>query len=411
MTTERQPSSWRRIRPWRRAAEAAQALAVAGLPFLRCGGESALRFDVPTLRLHVFGATLWMDDLFVVLAATLFVLFAFLLLTLVLGRIWCGWACPHTALVDLTGFLARARRRGGRRLAAAYLAVALVSVAVGANLLWYFVAPLEFFRALRGFSLGPAVLGTWAVTSAVLFADLAFWRQRFCATTCPYAKFQGALLDRHSLAIAYDARRDADCVHCEACVRVCPVGIDIRRGLQAACTSCGECVDACAAIMGRLRRPQRLVAHFFGAPGTPRRLLRPAVLALLSLTVASLVLTVAAAAGRSDLEMTVTSSAERAPRRAASGESYHFVSIALENRGREALDLALSLHAPGIEAEVRPGAVQLEAGGHRRLQAVVTVRWEGDQRRVTAELSARGGGTPSLAAGRSLELLRPEEAR
>ena len=72
MTTEP-----RRIRPWRRAAEAAQAIVVLGLPFVRIRGESALRFDVPTLRLHVFGAVLWMDELFVVLAGTLFVLFAF----------------------------------------------------------------------------------------------------------------------------------------------------------------------------------------------------------------------------------------------------------------------------------------------------------------------------------------------
>ena len=94
-----------RLRPWRRAAEWIQAAVALGLPFLRIRGESALRFDVPTLRLHAFGATVWMDEFFVVLAGSLFLLFAFLLLTVLFGRLWCGWACPQTALVDLTSFL------------------------------------------------------------------------------------------------------------------------------------------------------------------------------------------------------------------------------------------------------------------------------------------------------------------
>jgi cytochrome c oxidase accessory protein FixG len=412
MTTEGKARAGRRIRPWRRAAEAAQAVVMLGLPFLRIHGESALRFDVPTLRLHAFGATVWMDDLFVGLAGVLFLLFAFLLVTLLFGRIWCGWGCPQTALVDLTGFLVAARRKGGAWRAAGYLAVAFVSVTVAADLLWYFVPPQEFFRSVLELSLGPVVLGTWVVTSAVIFADLALWRQRFCATTCPYAKFQGALLDAHSMSIAYDRRRDADCVECKACVRACPVGIDIRDGLQAECTSCGECIDACAPIMARLARPPRLIAHFFGAPGAPRRLLRPGVVALAVLTAASLGLTVATAAGRSDLEMTVTTSAARPPLRSSPRESRHFVAIALENRGREPLDVALTLGGAGIDADVRPGSVSLAAGGHRRIQTVVTVRWEGGAREVMAELSATGsrGGAP-LAVRRALALTRPEEER
>src|SRR5512142_2067634 len=111
------------IRRRRQLAEAAQAIVVLGLPFVTIRGESALRFDVPTLRLHAFGATVWVDELFVVLAVTLAVLFAFLLVTLLYGRLWCGWACPQTALLDLTGFVDRGRRKGGWRAVAGYGAV------------------------------------------------------------------------------------------------------------------------------------------------------------------------------------------------------------------------------------------------------------------------------------------------
>jgi cytochrome c oxidase accessory protein FixG len=399
----RGPGRWSRVRTWRRLAEAAQALLVLGLPFLRVRGESALRFDVPTLRLHAFGAVIWMDELLVVLALSFFLLFAFLLLTVLFGRLWCGWACPQTALVDLSGFLQRARARGGWRAALGWAAVALASALVGANLLWYFVEPGEFFRRAAAFSLGPVLGWSWAVLAGLVFVDLGWWRQRFCATTCPYAKLQGALLDRNSLVIAYDSRRAADCVECKACVRVCPVGIDIRDGLQAACTSCGECVDACAPIMARLRRPPKLVGYFFGAPGTARRLLRPGVAALAVLTAASLALTVAVAAERSPLELTVTSSADAAPHRLPSGETFQAVAIALENRGREALALRLSLAVPGVTAQLRPDAIRLAPGEHRVVRVAVTARGV-EPAPVTGALAAEVEGHPELRAVRAVTL-------
>jgi len=399
-------SSVRRIRPWRHLAEAAQALLVLGLPFVTVRGESALRFDVPTLRLHAFGATVWIDDLFVVLAASLFLAFAFLLATLLFGRLWCGWGCPQTALLDLTGRLRRAAAKGGWRLAAAHAGFAAASALVSANLLWYFVAPPEFFRRLAAFSLGPVVGGSWLVLGAVVYLDLAAWRHGFCATTCPYAKVQGALLDRHSMVIAYDARRAEDCIACRACVRVCPVGIDIRDGLQAACTSCGECIDSCAPIMAKLGRRPKLVGYFFGTPGTPARPLRAGVLALAALTAGSLALTVAVAADRSALEVTVTASADFAPRRTPAGEVWNGFTVALENRGREPLEVKLALRAPAGEVQLRPDQVTLAAGEHRRVRVLAVARGLGPERRtLSAELSATAA---SAAAQRAVSLAVPE---
>jgi polyferredoxin len=119
-----------RIRSYRRLAELGQGLIALTLPFVTIQGESALRFDVRTLTLHFFGASILMDEFFVVLVALLFTTFAFLLVTVVFGRVWCGWGCPQTALVDLTGWLARAGKRGGPALLLAHAGVAFAS-AVG----------------------------------------------------------------------------------------------------------------------------------------------------------------------------------------------------------------------------------------------------------------------------------------
>jgi len=398
----------RRIRSWRWIAEGLQAVAVLGLPFVTVGGESALRFDVPSLRLHFFGAAIWMDEFFVVLAATLLAGFLFLLVTLAFGRVWCGWACPQTALADLTARLDAWRRRGGARAAAAFALYALASALVAANLLWYFVAPGEFAARLLDGRLGPVLAGSWAALGAVLFLDLALWRQRFCATACPYAKLQGALFDRHTLVVAYDARRASDCIDCGACVRVCPTGIDIRHGLQAACIACGECIDACEPIMRKLRRPARLVGFFFGEPGTPRRLLRPAVVALAAAAGGTLVLTVAAAAVRAPLDLLVSPASQYEPRLAGDGRTVNAYTVALENRGRAPVTVRLALRAGVADASVRPDAVTLAPGEHRRLTVIATARAPGGAIRsfpATFSAEAAGGG---VRASRRVAFAVPE---
>jgi len=353
-----------------------------GLPFASVGGESALRLDVPAGRLHAFGASFAIDEAFVVLAATLLLTAAFLLVTLLFGRVWCGWACPQTVLGDLTSLLEpehRKRQRPWRR-PVGFAIVAVVSIVVAADLVWYFVAPGEFFRRLAAGTLGPWVGGSWAATAGVLFLDLAFLRARFCATVCPYAKLQGVLFDRSTLVVAYDARRDADCVDCGACVRVCPTGIDIRDGLQMECIACAACIDACAPIMARLKRAPDLVGYFHGEPGGRARPFRPGALALGAATAGCLALLVAVVAGRSLVELVVIADDAFATRRAPDGKVLAAYGVALENHGRTPLDVSLAVAVPGAEVTVRPERVALAPGEHRQVRLLATARGLGPGR-------------------------------
>jgi cytochrome c oxidase accessory protein FixG len=111
------------------------------------------------------------------------------------------------------------------------------------------------------------------------------------------------MFDRDTLIVAYDDERgeprgsrprSADpaqlglgaCIDCNLCFQVCPVGIDIRKGLQYECIGCGACADVCDSMMDKMGYARGLVRYstqnatqeHWGRAQMLRRVLRPRVL-------------------------------------------------------------------------------------------------------------------------------------
>jgi cytochrome c oxidase accessory protein FixG len=118
---------------------------------------------------------------------------------------------------------------------------------------------------------------------------------------CPWPRIQAAMVDEDSLVVTYNAWRGeprsahrkklaaegksaGDCVDCNACVAVCPMGIDIRDGQQLACITCALCIDACDGVMEKIGKPAGLISYsslkIFDAAKSvpPKTLLRGALL-------------------------------------------------------------------------------------------------------------------------------------
>lgn len=70
-----------------------------------------------------------------------------------------------------------------------------------------------------------------------------------------------------------------DCIDCTMCVQVCPVGIDIRNGLQYECIACGACIDACDDVMDKMGMPHGLIRYTTqqALDGHGGRVLRPRI--------------------------------------------------------------------------------------------------------------------------------------
>lgn len=352
----------RKFHKFRRITGAALLIILIATPFLRIGGQSAFRFDVPSLRLLFFGTEIWMTDFFIVLIAVLFLAFITLFTTTVFGRIWCGWLCPQTVLSDATEFIEIALEKGvGAKIASSAAAVA-VSAAVSASLIGYFVAPYDLPLLLGSGGVSARIVtGSWIVLSIILFLDIVSVRRRFCATVCPYAKLQGVLFDDRTLLVAFDPARAGECMECGACVKACPVGIDIRQGTQSACIHCAECVDACAARMAaKMRKP--LVRYAFGISGEKGGGFRLTPLLTGILTVVSFVFLVYLSAARVPFDMSVRRDYRDVPAPAGNGGIINTYELSLRNKGGSDLKLGLIASTPAGGVRVTPDAVILPGG-------------------------------------------------
>jgi ferredoxin-type protein NapH len=160
-----------------------------------------------------------------------------LILTLVLGRIFCGSVCPLGALQELA-YLApvpKARPRVKMALyAIRFIALAIVVVAalfLSVSALAY-LGPADLF--LLSFSLGSLVMLTLLVVS------LFFYRP-FCRILCPF----GALLALAGVGSLFKLRRNPSCIECGKCEFTCPVDEAKREDLKGECYLCGRCTEVC----------------------------------------------------------------------------------------------------------------------------------------------------------------------
>jgi cytochrome c oxidase accessory protein FixG len=262
------------------------------IPYLTIHGKPLLLLDVAHRRFTLIGITfLPTDTILLALFGVSTLLFIFFV-TALLGRVWCGWACPQTVYME---FLFRPLERlfsgrtgaggkpvkplGGVRKLGLYLSYFVASFFLAHTFLSYFVG-VEQLRhwILQSPALHPAGFAIVAAVTALMMFNFSFFREQTCIIACPYGRFQSALLDRQSLIISYDRNRGeprgalrknvglpvvhrGDCVDCDLCVAVCPTGIDIREGLQIECVGCAQCIDACNNVMRKVKRPTGLIRY------------------------------------------------------------------------------------------------------------------------------------------------------
>jgi cytochrome c oxidase accessory protein FixG len=264
--------TWHKLRRW---VHLFCFLAFAAIPLL-----NLMRFDIPRQRFYFVGVELWISEFAIVFFALMFLMFLVVALSVFYGRVYCGYMCPQMIFSEasegveswIAKRIARAfpkwkpAARGLASRAAFYAVAAVGSVLLAFLFISYFVAPADLIRRLFSLDFHTAAGISGAAVTLITFLDFTLLRQRFCTTACPYGYLQGLLGDDNTLLVHY---RDSahDCIDCKKCVRVCPMGIDIRESpFQIECVHCAECIDACEGIMARLKKGN-LIHYTWGEKG------------------------------------------------------------------------------------------------------------------------------------------------
>jgi len=270
-----------------------------GGPFVRIHGNPLLLINILERKFIILGNIFWPQDM-IITAVTLLIFFTgIIIFTAAFGRIWCGWTCPQTVLMEMVfrkiEYAIEGDAPAQRALAKAPWNAAKItkkvskhaiffgmSFIIGNTLLAYIIGSEQLFGIITDNPLNHLQgLGFMVGFTVIFYLIFARFREQACTFICPYGRFQSALLDENTIIVAYDHKRGetrsglkkahtfdirkavgiGDCIACRQCVTVCPTGIDIRNGTQMECVHCTACIDACDTVMDKIGRPRGLIRY------------------------------------------------------------------------------------------------------------------------------------------------------
>ena len=256
--------------------------------------DQAILLDLANHRFYFFFIEIWPQEFYFIAGLLVMAGLGLFLVTTAVGRAWCGYTCPQTVWVDLFLVVERAvegDRNARIKLDAApwsldkawkrtskHLVWLLIGVLTGGAWIFYFANAPELAYDLATLQAAPIAYFTIAILTATTYVFGGLMREQVCTYMCPWPRIQGAMLDENSLVVTYNDWRGeprsrhqkkslaagapvGDCVDCNACVAVCPMGIDIRDGLQMECITCALCIDACDGVMDKVGRDHGLIGY------------------------------------------------------------------------------------------------------------------------------------------------------
>ncbi|MEJ5995042.1 cytochrome c oxidase accessory protein CcoG [Pedobacter sp. Du54] len=266
-----------------------------GCPFVKLNGEQLVLLNFIERKFVFFGLIFTPQDFYLfALAMMIFIIFI-VCFTVVLGRLWCGWACPQTIFMEMVfrrieywieGDANKQKKLDAQawntekvvKKGSKHLIFLIISFAIANTFLAYIIGSEQLYKIITE----PVALHLSGFFSICLFTLIfygvfAYVREVVCTVICPYGRLQGVLLDNQSLIVAYNEKRGeprghlqknnaqtntGDCIDCGLCVQVCPTGIDIRQGTQLECVNCTACIDSCNEVMIKINKPVNLIGFF-----------------------------------------------------------------------------------------------------------------------------------------------------
>jgi cytochrome c oxidase accessory protein FixG len=380
-----------------------------GGPFVKIRGNPLLMLNIVERKFSVSGVLFWPQDNLIFALGFLLFLTGIAVFTAAFGRLWCGWTCPQTVMMEMVfrkieyliegdSTRQKALDRGPwtvekllKKTSKQAIFFAL-SFVIGNTLLAYIIGTDALRQIVtddpRQHLAGLAFMGLFTL---VFYSIFARFREQACTFICPYGRLQSTLLDENSIVVAYDykrgdkrgrvsrkeswtersARKLGDCIDCFKCVGVCPTGIDIRNGTQMECVNCTACIDACDEVMDKIGRPRGLI-RFASLNGvekgeplrvTPRIIGYCAILLILGIALTTLLLT------RSDVDVTLLRAPGALFQQTPEGRISNLYLLKLTNKTHQ--DKPVELKLENIEGSLAVLGGQLNLPAEKQSEASV----------------------------------------
>ncbi len=413
------------------------------LPWISWDGRQAVLFDLPARKFYIFGLVLWPQDFFYLTWLLIIAGLALFFFTALAGRLWCGYACPQTVWTEVFIWIEqrfegdrnkrikldrgpwtreKLLRKGGKH--AVWLLFALWT---GFTFVGFFTPIEQLAGKILSLSTGPWETFWVLFYSGATWANAGLMREQVCKYMCPYARFQSAMFDRDTLIIAYDEGRGeprgprarsvdpraagiGDCIDCQACVQVCPTGIDIRKGLQYECIACAACIDACDDVMDKVGYPRGLVRYTSqkALEGATAHVVRPRMIVYGALLTALAIGFVVSISLRTPVGLDVMRDRNALYRPLADGsiENVYLLRILNKDTAPHRYVLAVS-GLPGIVIETDADEHAVGPGEVYTLPARVRVPAAAASGGHEIRIEARAVDEPGLMAARAARFLGP----
>ncbi len=265
-----------------------------GGPFIKISGKPILMLNIIERQFVIFGETFYPQDFFLFALFSISIIVIVFLFTAIYGRLFCGWICPQTIFMEMVfrkieyfieGSAQRQRDLNNAPWTASkffkktskHVIFYGISFLIGNTFLAYIIGIDSLIEIITDPpSQHVTGLSVMIIFSLIFYWVFAWFREQVCTLVCPYGRLQSVLLDSNTIVVAYDNKRgeprepmnrnqsrenQGDCIDCDACVKVCPTGIDIRNGTQLECINCTACIDACDFVMEKVNLPTGLIRY------------------------------------------------------------------------------------------------------------------------------------------------------
>jgi cytochrome c oxidase accessory protein FixG len=248
--------------------------------------NQAIMIDLPERKAYVFHIIIWPEELYYLTLILILSAVGLFICTSLFGRLWCGYTCPHTTMVDVFTMVERVvqgdrnarirldememNREKFLKKSITHGIWLVISFLFGFGWVGYFYDVRLLTMDLFNLAVTSNGLTWLIVLTSTTYLFAGFLREKVCTHMCPYGRFQSGLVDENTIIVTYNSWRgeprgkgdgSGDCIECNRCVIACPMGIDIRDGLQMPCIGCGLCIDACNEVMDKMDRKRDLIEY------------------------------------------------------------------------------------------------------------------------------------------------------